>query len=548
MHAVWVAPACVQYNRRDVIGEGAYSVVFRGVLATDASPVAVKEVRLTGTQGAPLGAPLDPLTPTCCREVLLLSRMLRSAHPGVQHVVRLLDVQRTRDGVLLVLQLAATDVKTAVERARQRAVEAEEVHDDALERARASDAAVFATPTATYAPPWLVTGGGGWPIPDATRSSATTAASWGLREGGTYVEGFSHPAHTLTFTGDEEDGEAAREASTQGGEEADRRVLPDGAVLTKRRRMEDTSPLERDRSLSDEDEDNGDAGEDLDWGGQCWEVPSAAARSSPPPDAPHPRCAACADIPPCLAWTPCAGPVRRGTQRHSNAAGGCRPDRRPTPCGGSGGSSVLVLSPALVRTWSAQLLGGLAALHDAGIMHRDVNPSNLLLLRDGTLQVGDLGLGRVWDDSRFGGAHATATAPSNTAAPPPERGRTVAREVRGQPPPRNVQVSNNGLGGKGTRRPTCASLPSCRPCPPQPPPTHHRAGTWARRTRARSLPSLVTRTGRGAQASPASAGREGRGWGVAIARLLPPALLSRPRVPRPPREDAAVRPGQAHHA
>jgi serine/threonine protein kinase len=42
-----------------------------------------------------------------------------------------------------------------------------------------------------------------------------------------------------------------------------------------------------------------------------------------------------------------------------------------------------------------QLLRGLAAAHDQGILHRDVKPSNLLLTDDGSLKIADFGIAKV---------------------------------------------------------------------------------------------------------------------------------------------------------
>jgi len=50
-----------------------------------------------------------------------------------------------------------------------------------------------------------------------------------------------------------------------------------------------------------------------------------------------------------------------------------------------------------MRLFGSALLGGLGALHDAAVVHRDVKPENLLGDADGTFKLGDLGLA-VFDD------------------------------------------------------------------------------------------------------------------------------------------------------
>jgi len=50
-----------------------------------------------------------------------------------------------------------------------------------------------------------------------------------------------------------------------------------------------------------------------------------------------------------------------------------------------------LLPPELCRTYAGQLLGGLASLHAAGMVHRDVKPSNCLIV-DGQLKLADFGL------------------------------------------------------------------------------------------------------------------------------------------------------------
>lgn len=48
-----------------------------------------------------------------------------------------------------------------------------------------------------------------------------------------------------------------------------------------------------------------------------------------------------------------------------------------------------------VTEWGAQAAEGLAHAHDAGILHRDVKPSNLIVGRDGRLRVLDFGLAKM---------------------------------------------------------------------------------------------------------------------------------------------------------
>jgi serine/threonine-protein kinase len=64
------------------------------------------------------------------------------------------------------------------------------------------------------------------------------------------------------------------------------------------------------------------------------------------------------------------------------------------------------------RQLTTQILSGLAAIHAAGIIHRDIKPQNVLIGRDGIARVTDFGRDRCWvddcrDDSRNGSVHGS---------------------------------------------------------------------------------------------------------------------------------------------
>jgi serine/threonine protein kinase len=104
------------------------------------------------------------------------------------------------------------------------------------------------------------------------------------------------------------------------------------------------------------------------------------------------------------------------------------------------------LSPDEIAPIIAQTAQALAAAHDAGIVHRDVKPSNILLGRDGAVKLGDFGIARTSADPTLTqtgmvtgspGYMAPEVASGRSAKPASDvwsLGATVFHALTGKPP------------------------------------------------------------------------------------------------------------------
>jgi len=84
--------------------------------------------------------------------------------------------------------------------------------------------------------------------------------------------------------------------------------------------------------------------------------------------------------------------------------------------------------PAVVRL-ATEVLEGLAAAHDAGFVHRDIKPDNVLLTADGVAKLADFGLAKSFQQAGLSGMTATGAVAGTFHFMPREQ-LTSFRQVR----------------------------------------------------------------------------------------------------------------------
>ena len=127
------------------------------------------------------------------------------------------------------------------------------------------------------------------------------------------------------------------------------------------------------------------------------------------------------------------------------------------------------LAPAAVVELGRGLADALAAAHEAGVLHRDVKPANVLRTPHGTYQLADFGVARFVDATQTLGGLLLATVayaapevldggPATAASDVYSLGATLHAALRGRPP------FESGPGDAPSRWPCACSRRPLRTC------------------------------------------------------------------------------------
>src|SRR5206468_4006645 len=117
------------------------------------------------------------------------------------------------------------------------------------------------------------------------------------------------------------------------------------------------------------------------------------------------------------------------------------------------------------------VLGALSAAHDAGVLHRDVKPGNVLLADDGRVVLADFGIARLVGDATLTTGELLVGSPSYIS-PEPARRLTArpARMMLERVAESTVVGLPGAAGGAGA---------GARPIEPGPPPRQPPPAPWA---------------------------------------------------------------------